>query len=184
MTMLSYSRTVLLIFWVACAACAACSYTDGTDPYALWQIFEHPTEAFHFHYPSPPWETAEDTGPERAVLVVDPDTDEHGDDHPNARLRLEVWVINNNPVADVVSYRCDHWEGLGYQVDPPKVYWNDALDEGIRVEATDGQYLRVTEVFYPLGGRTALLSLWVKGESDRSDLELLIEGFEPRGSGE
>ena len=185
--MLSYSKTVLtciirlLIFSVLCAAC---SDTDGNDPYALWRTFEHPTQAFHFHYLSPPWESAEDTGPERAVLAVDPDADKFGDDHPNARLRLEVWVINDNPVSDVVSYRFDYWTGLGYQVDPPRVYWNGAQDEGIRLEAADGQYLRVTEVFYSLGGRTALLSLWENGESDRGDLELLIEGFEPRGSGE
>ncbi len=181
LTMVSYARITLLIFSVMCVAC---SDTDGTDPYALWQTFEHPTSAFHFHYPSPPWESVEDNGPGRAVLAVDPDTDGLGDDHPNARLRLEVWVMDADSVSDVISYRRDHWVGLGYQVDPPRIYWTGADDEGIRVEATDGQYLRVTEVFYSLDERTALLSLWVNGESDRSDLELLIEGFEPRGSGE
>ena len=179
--MLPYSKTTLLIFSVVCVAC---SDTDGTDPYALWQTFEHPTQAFHFHYLSPPWESVEDTGPERAVLAVDPDTDGLVDDHPNARLRLEVWLVNDNPVSDVVGDRHDHWVGLGYHVDPPRLYWNGADDEGVRVEAADGPYLRVTEVFYSLGGRTALLSLWVNGEADRSDLELLIEGFEPRGSEE
>ena len=179
---MSYSKTLMLIFSVVCVACAD---TDGTDPYALWQTFEHPTSAFHFHYLSPPWESVEDNGLERAVFAVDPDIDGLEDNHPNARLRLEVWMIDDAPIADVVSSRHDHWAELGYHVDdPPGIYWNGADDEGVRLEATDGQYLRVTEVFYSFDERTALLSLWVNGESDRSDLELLIEGFEPRGSGE
>jgi hypothetical protein len=161
---------------------AACDPVDGTDPYALWNVFEHPTEAFHFHYLDPPWETAPGFSIQAPVFLLDPSSEpsaEAGD--PGARVRLEAYCSEAVTVADEAAARRARWAGDGYAVEEPELFSNRAGDVGIVQRASRGES-QVAEVLFGAGG-VVVLSLWGRGSIAGEDFRLLLEGFEPRGSG-
>jgi hypothetical protein len=166
---------------VALGLCA-CDLVDGTDPYALWTVFEHPTGAFHFHYLDPPWEPAPGFSAQAPVLLLDPSSGPAGEDaDPGARVRLEAYVGEADVVAGEAAARRDLWVEDGYEVDEPELFSNRAGDVGLVQRASRGES-QVAEVFFG-GGGVSVLSLWGRGSIADDDFRLLLEGFEPREHG-
>jgi len=165
-----------------CGICAACDLVDGAGTYALWDVCEHPAEAFHFHYLAPPWEKASGFSAEAPMLLLDPSSEpssEVGD--PGARVRLEAFASEAASVADEVAARRARWAEDGYAVDATETFTNRAGDLGVVQRASRGE-LRVIEVLFD-GACVVGLSLWGRGSIGGEDYRLLLEGFEPRGSG-
>jgi len=161
---------------------AACDPVEGTDPYSLWEVCEHPAGAFHFHYLEPPWEPASGFSTQAPVFLLDPSGEpsaEVGD--PGARVRLEAYVGEAASVADEAASRRGRWAEDGYAVGEPALFSSRAGDVGIVQRASLGES-QVAEVFFG-GGGVAVLSLWGRGTISGDDYSLLLEGFEPRGSG-
>lgn len=169
---------------LACAAAlgVACDPVDGTDPYALWRVCEHPLGAFHFHYLDPPWERVDDAPAEAPVLLLDGSGDAAGDaGAPGARVRLEAYHRAGVAVADEAAARGALWSAAGYAVGPPEAFSNRAGDEGV-VQRAEADGLAVAEVMLPGGGGVAVLSLWGEPSLAGEDFLLLLRGFEPRAS--
>jgi hypothetical protein len=177
-------RAVALIAFVPafCGICPACDPVDGTETYALWEVCEHPAGAFHFHYLEPPWEMAPGFSTEEPVFLLDPSSDPSGQaDDPGARVRLEAYASEADSVADEAAARRARWIEDGYIVDAPETFSNRAGDVGVIQRASSGES-RVAEVFFEAAG-VAALSLWGAGSIGGEDYRLLLESFEPRGSG-
>jgi hypothetical protein len=160
---------------------AACDTVDGTDPYALWEVCEHPDAAFHFHYLDPPWEPAPGFSLEGPVFLLDPSEDPAADPaDPGARARLEAYAAAGNLAAEAAALRVG-WEGLGFDVAEPELFVNRAGDVGVAQRAVRDE-LRVVDVILE-GDRVVVLSLWSRAAVEGGDFDLLLAGFEPRGSG-
>jgi hypothetical protein len=161
---------------------SACDSVDGTETYALWEVCEHPAGAFHFHYLEPPWERAKEFSAETPVFLLDPSSEPSGEvDDPGARVRLEAYASEAASVADEAAARRARWIEDGYTVDAPETFSNRAGDVGIVQRASRGES-RVAEVFFD-GAVVVALSLWGRGSISGEDYSLLLESFEPRGSG-
>jgi len=161
---------------------AACDPVDGTDPYALWEEFEHPTGAFHFHYLDPPWEPASGFSTQAPVFVLSQSSEPSVEAaNPGARVRLEAYISEAASVADEAATRRGMWDEGEYVVGEPELFSNRAGDVGIVQRALRGES-QVAEVFFG-GGAVTVLSLWGRGSIAGEDYRLLLEGFEPRGSG-
>jgi hypothetical protein len=164
------------------AVCAACDPVDGTGTYALWEVCEHPSGAFHFHYLAPPWEPAGGFSEEAPVLLLDPSSEPPvAVDDPGARVRLEAWVSGADTVAEEAAARRARWEADGYAVDAPETFSNQAGDVGAVQRARSGES-QVAEVLFD-GADVVVLSLWGRGSVGGEDFRLLLESFEPRASG-
>jgi hypothetical protein len=162
---------------------AACDPVDGTETYALWEVCEHPTGAFHFHYLEPPWEAAPGFSAVAPVFLLDPSSEPSGQaGDPGARLRLEAYASEAAGVAEEAAVRRARWIEEGYIVDAPETFSNRAGDVGV-VQIASRDEFRVAEVFFD-GDGVAALSLWGAGSVGDEDCRLLLESFEPRGSGE
>jgi len=66
-------------------------------------------------------------------------------------------------------------------VDEAETFFNGAGDLGVVQRASSGE-LRVVEVLFD-GAFVVGLSLWGRGSTGGEDYRLLLESFEPRGSG-
>jgi hypothetical protein len=177
-------RVVVPIAFVLalCGLCTACDPVDGTQMYALWEVCDHPAGAFHFHYLEPPWEKARGFSADAPVFLLDPSSEPSGQvDDPGARVRLEAYASEADSVAEEAEARRARWIDDGYIVDAPETFSNRAGDVGIVQRASFGGS-RVAEVFFD-GVGIAVLSLWGRGSIGDEDYRLLLESFEPRGSG-
>lgn len=177
------SRAALLPFAVAALVFgAACDPVDGTGVYALWEVCEHPTGAFHFHYLEPPWEPAPGFAAAAPVFLLDPSGEPaSAADDPGARVRLEAYPSEAGSVADEAAARRAHWQLAGFTVDAPQTFTNRAGDLGIVQRAALGES-RIAEVFFD-GAAVVGLSLWGRGSIAGEDYRMLLESFEPRASG-
>lgn len=161
---------------------AACDPVDGAEPYALWDVCEHPDGAFHFHVLEPPWERVHGFSDEAPALLLDPSEDPGGETpDPGARARLGAWASGAASVADEAGARRAHWEGEGFAVEAAETYENRAGDLGIVQRASRGES-RMAELIFE-GGSVVVMSLWGRGSIAGEDFRLLLDGFEPRASG-
>ena len=159
----------------------SCGNIDGTDPYALWRTYEDPGRAFHFHYPSPPWTESDDAAFGLPIFEIDPDDDPLAE-LPAARLRLEARMYVPSSIDEIVALESGTWHTLGYSTSPVEEFVNTAGDVGALVEARrDDKWAE--QVFFEEGGTVATLLIWGTGDAPHAaDVELLLEGFEPRGA--
>jgi hypothetical protein len=176
--MSSRTRAILAILG-AVGLLASCDAVDGSEPYALWRVYEHPTGAFHFHYLEPPWEAADGSAADRPVLVLDPSGEDAG---PGADVRLEAYYGEATTAAVEVEARRARWQADGYAVDAAEPFENRAGDVGFALRASDGSF-EVAEVLLDSGPGVAVLSLWGDSSLGGPDFRLLMKGFEPRRSG-
>ena len=160
---------------------AACDPVDGAEPYALWDVCEHPDGAFHFHVLEPPWERAHGFSKAAPVLLLDPSEDPGETPDPGARARLDAWVSGADSVADEAEARSAYWEGEGFAVEAAETYENRAGDLGIVQRASRGKS-RVAELIFE-GSSVVVISLWGRGSIGGEDFRFLLDGFEPRASG-
>jgi len=172
-------RSIALAIAVAIAAAPGCE-REGEDPYALWETYDHPDGAFHFHYLSPPWEKADDHARRHPVLVVVPSG---GGD---ARLRLEAALTGEITEPAAADVERSALQDEGYEVEDPAAYESRAGDEGIMVRASGGSGW-VIAVYQ--AGAEGVAGLEIRGFDDAvgpddADIRLLVAGFEPRASGE
>lgn len=176
------TATILTALIQIAIATPACTALDGTDPYALWNTVEHTEGAFHFHYPSPPWQRVTAFDRDEPVLLLDPrPTDSEGPD-PGARMRIHAWADQTSEPSAYYQWRADVWRNQGYEVEEAASCQNGAGDEGSLLEAR-GEDLRVAEVFYAGEERLVIISVWGTWDDNHdSDLWLLLDGFEPRGA--
>jgi len=76
----------------------SCGSIDGTEVYALWETYEHPENAFHFHYLSPPWQLDEKSTSDHPVLLLDKHADNEFEDIPRLGVRFgrvkDIWSKN------------------------------------------------------------------------------------------
>jgi len=176
---MSHVRRALVI----CITCltVTCGNIDGTDPYAFWRTFSHPDGAFHFHCLLPPWEEYGEYSSLRPVLVLEP-YDKPGlldKLSPQARIRLEAWFENVESLTLAAARRRSHWQTMGYRVEEAVKFRNRVDDKGILQEARV-EDLWVKEVMFVHGKGVVIISLWGRGASDDPDIDLLLNGFEPR----
>lgn len=170
-------RRILLI----CLAAAACGTIDGDDPFALWRVHEHPEQAFHFHYPAPPFGTAEGSSAAHPVLVV---ASGAGAGEPSwPRYRLEAWLTVHGDIAGAAAGESAGLEEQGFEVTPSAARWNRAGDEGLAIHGAGDE---ADAVVFLLRGSAGIVAIALAGtgEMDHPDVELLLDGFEPRGAEE
>ncbi len=167
-------------FLATLAVLAACGTIDGEDPYALWRVHEHPAGAFHFHYPAPPFDAAEGFTDAHPVMEVAP---EDGDAAAWARYRLEARLTECADLDEAAAGEAAALADGGFGVGPPEPRWNRASDEGVEIRAGDGG---IGAVVFLLRGEAGVVSISLAGTGDMEhpDVELLLDGFEPRSSGE
>lgn len=174
----------IVAFAAALAGTAACDPVDGTDPYALWEAHEPADGAFHFHTLEPPWEAGEDGTADAPVRVLDPSgeaaTPSTG---PGARARVEARRVDAASAAEAAQSRRAGWEAAGYAVDAPEIFASRAHDLGVAQRAARGE-IEAVDVLFERADGVVLLTLWGEGSLATDDFRLLLEGFEPRGSGE
>ena len=164
----------------AASALAACDPIDGTDPYALWRVHEHPAGAFHFHTLEPPWAPMDASTDERPLLGLDP-SEAAPDAGPGADARLEAYYRVGATAAEELEARRASWQASGYTVEAGAPFTNRAGDVGLSLRASDGD-LDVVEVLFDSGVGVVVLSLWGDGPFEGEDYALLMKGFEPRPS--
>lgn len=174
-------RAALSLTVVATLIAAACGSLDGIDPYALWRTYQDPGHAYHFHYPSPPWNRADDAAFGLPVYEVDADPDPLAE-LPAARLRLEARMYVPADLDEVIAAETAGWHELGYLTAPLEDFLSVGGDEGLLLEAWSEE-VWVRQVFHEERGTVVTMIVWGTGELDEADLELLLASFEPRGAG-
>ncbi|MFO8073534.1 MAG: hypothetical protein R6V85_16845 [Polyangia bacterium] len=165
---------VSLLFGIA----AACGTVQGDDPYASWDTYEHPSGAFHFHCPLPPFEELEQSTPARPLLGVAVRRAATASD-PGARLRLEARMAIGGSPAQAAHNALEGWLERGYELVCLGDFTNRAGDTGVRLEVRNDGAAAVQVMFEGEGGTVSLL-IWGSGEIRDPDVDLLLESFEPR----
>lgn len=169
---------VSLLFGIA----VACGSVEGDDPYANWDTYEHPSGAFHFHCPLPPFEALEKSTPARPLLAVAVRRAATASD-PGARYRLEARMAIGGSPAQAAHNALEGWIERGYELVCLGDFTNPAGDAGVRLEVRTEGAAAVQAVFEGEGGTVSLL-IWGSGEIRDPDVDLILESFEPRPAGD
>jgi hypothetical protein len=171
-------RAVVL---AAALLAVGCGSIEGEDPYALWRVHEHPGQAFHFHYPAPPFEAAEASSEVHPVLEAAPEAAAAGTAWPG--WRVEARVLAGADLAGAADGEATALEGRGFAVGAPAARLNRAEDEGLEIRGESGE---ADAVVFLLSGAAGIVAITVAGTGDmrHPDVDLLLDGFEPRGAEE
>jgi hypothetical protein len=175
------TRTTIALLFLLAFAMLGCGTIDGTDPYALWDTYEHPLDAYHFHYPAPPWKRADDSTDTAFAMVVAPD-DSPDAGEPGARYRLESAIVPGVETADASSDERSRLEARGYATSTPREWTNAAGDPGLVIEGRDRD-ASVVEILIATSYGVAALRLFSREDLDDPDVDLVLESLEPRAAG-
>ena len=169
---------IILCTLVALGGCAS---IDGSEPYAMWQTYEHPDGLFHFRYLSPPWRLIHDPFAEgRPVLVIAPE-EAFPDGESGYRYRLEAFAVESDDMDAVIADVKEEWQGLGYEFEEDADLTSAAGDHGGRSTGWDGaSWLSIA--VQAAGDRVAVMIINSVDDPNTADMALLLESLEPRRS--
>jgi len=168
-----------VIFGVAAAVAVGCAAVDGTDPYALWETWEHPQGRWHLHYPSPPFALQGDGNGRELVLTVGaPRADADGLIVGGIRLLGRLSTAGPEDVIDDGEQRLGE---LGLVTELDRSFVGAGGDGGWLIRWRDGaRWGYLLAHHHPAGA--VVVELEGDLEGVEADAELLLEGVEPRAT--
>ncbi len=175
---------VSLVFCV-CVVATSCDPVEGTDPYAIWNTFEHPDGFYHFHYLSPPWEPTSLVIPMRQAFVVDPDMEPLHNvglagDGLSARLEFVVEMILGADAETEANEKLNRWKSMGADTKRIESFFSEGGDKGFRIWArSTDRWITAAYLHRPAGG-VVIMTVVGKENVDKPDITLLMKSLEPR----
>ena len=181
---LTLREVVVLLLLASVLPLSSCADEEGQDPYAMWAVYQHQRELYHFRYLNPPWVFVKELEEEhRQLIAIDPRLErinyhlERRNLH--ARIKLTVEMYNRRDPESLANADIHRYREMALAFHGPEPFMSRRGFIGFKTSATLSDRHIVT-IYHAVGNRgTVVLKAAASESLDTADMTLLMKSLEP-----